>query len=118
MPAHQPASPASQQPTHRRCRHAFQLVAVASLEALMLTHPPPLPLPARSSQVVVVDHSAHGVDLPEDVASLEAIMRQQGFAPDPAGPAAEPAGPASAGPEPVGPAAEPAGPEEAASTSP
>lgn len=28
-------------------------------------------------QVVVVDHSAHGVDLPEDVASIEAIMGQQ-----------------------------------------
>ena len=28
-------------------------------------------------QVVVVDHRAHGVDLPEDVASIEAIMRRQ-----------------------------------------
>ncbi|EFN50970.1 hypothetical protein CHLNCDRAFT_33280 [Chlorella variabilis] len=28
-------------------------------------------------KVVVVDHSAHGVDLPEDVASIEAIMGQQ-----------------------------------------
>ena len=28
-------------------------------------------------QVVVVDHGAHGVDLPEDVASIEAIMRRQ-----------------------------------------
>ena len=25
----------------------------------------------------MVDHSAHGVDLPEDVASIEAIMRRQ-----------------------------------------
>jgi hypothetical protein len=30
-------------------------------------------------QVVVVEHSAHGVDLPEDVASLEAIMKAQGL---------------------------------------
>jgi CMP-2-keto-3-deoxyoctulosonic acid synthetase len=30
-------------------------------------------------QVVVVDHSAHGVDLPEDVASIEAVMRQHGL---------------------------------------
>ena len=30
-------------------------------------------------QVVVVEHSAHGVDLPEDVASLEAIMSTQGL---------------------------------------
>ena len=36
-------------------------------------------------QVVVVDHSAHGVDLPEDVASLEAIMLQRGAAAEPAG---------------------------------
>ncbi|GAB4822245.1 hypothetical protein N2152v2_009291 [Parachlorella kessleri] len=30
-------------------------------------------------KVVVVEHSAHGVDLPEDVASLEAIMRAPGL---------------------------------------
>lgn len=30
-------------------------------------------------KVVVVDHSAHGVDLPEDVASIEAVMRQHGL---------------------------------------
>ncbi len=30
---------------------------------------------AHAVQVVVVDHSAHGVDMPEDVASIEAIMR-------------------------------------------
>jgi hypothetical protein len=34
-------------------------------------------------QVVVVDHSVHGVDLPEDVASLEAIMLRQGTATEP-----------------------------------
>jgi hypothetical protein len=34
-------------------------------------------------QVVVVDHSAHGVDLPEDVASLEAIMLRQATAAEP-----------------------------------
>lgn len=28
-------------------------------------------------KVVQVEHSAHGVDLPEDVASIEAILRQQ-----------------------------------------
>ncbi|KAL4855737.1 3-deoxy-manno-octulosonate cytidylyltransferase [Chlorella vulgaris] len=30
-------------------------------------------------KVVVVDHSAHGVDLPEDVESIEAVMRQHGL---------------------------------------
>lgn len=30
-------------------------------------------------QVVVVEHSAHGVDLPEDVASIEAKMKQLGI---------------------------------------
>lgn len=28
-------------------------------------------------KVVIVDHSAHGVDMPEDVASIEELMRQQ-----------------------------------------
>lgn len=28
-------------------------------------------------QVVVVDHSAHGVDLPEDVASIEQLLKQR-----------------------------------------
>lgn len=42
----------------------------------------PRPAPTLSSfpaarQVVVVDHSAHGVDLPEDVASIEDILRRQ-----------------------------------------
>ena len=38
-----------------------------------------LPPPNSTTQVVVVDHSAHGVDMPEDVASVEALMQAQGL---------------------------------------
>ena len=34
----------------------------------------------RCAQVVVVHHTAHGVDLPEDVASIEELMRRQRLA--------------------------------------
>ena len=36
-----------------------------------------LPLLRHAVQVVVVDHSAHGVDLPEDVASIEQLLKQR-----------------------------------------
>lgn len=33
--------------------------------------------PTRARQVVVVSHSSHGVDLPEDVASIERLIQAQ-----------------------------------------
>ncbi len=30
-------------------------------------------------KVIVVDHCAHGVDEPQDVASVEAVLRKQGL---------------------------------------
>lgn len=45
------------------------------------THPSsPLSCPTPSQQVVEVSHSAHGVDMPEDVASIERLLTAQASA--------------------------------------
>ena len=54
---------------HLRCLVPSRLVcALPPLLLLRCTH---------AMQVVVVDHSAHGVDLPEDVASIEQLLKQR-----------------------------------------
>lgn len=93
LPVLQPACPPTRLPARRELsgqnRREQGVPGVWGLGVLGSTCPRTAPARCSSRahgphathavQVVVVDHSAHGVDMPEDVASIEAIMRSHGL---------------------------------------
>lgn len=66
-------------PRHVVCPQLSSSTSVSHLSVMPRQRSSPPAAVFCPPQVVVVEHSAHGVDMPEDVASLEAIMRKQGI---------------------------------------